>query len=153
MKFQANHTGKTVYYELVIIRADEKHIIVAIQNRDSSTRKEIEQRQKLAEAKEKAEAARDESGGIIDCVTDEEIIEAYRTMARTEGILAEPASAASVAGLIKANKKGLVKPDSIITCTLTGNGLKDPDSAIKYSACEIKKTGAQLSEIVKVMEF
>jgi len=102
---------------------------------------------------EKAENARDKSGGVIDYVSDEEIIEAYRLLARTEGVLCEPASAASVAGLIKANKKGLVKEGSVITCTLTGNGLKDPDSAIKYSACDIKKTSAELSDIVKVMEF
>ncbi len=102
---------------------------------------------------EKAENARDKSGGVIDYVSDEEIIEAYRLLARTEGVLCEPASAASVAGLIKANKKGLVKEGSTITCTLTGNGLKDPDSAIKYSACDIKKTSAELSDIVKVMEF
>lgn len=102
---------------------------------------------------EKAENARDKSGGVIDYVSDEEIIEAYRLLARTEGVLCEPASAASVAGLIKANKKGLVKSGSTITCTLTGNGLKDPDSAINYSACEIKKTSAELDDIVKVMEF
>ena len=102
---------------------------------------------------EKAENARDKSGGVIDYVSDEEIIEAYRLLARTEGVLCEPASAASVAGLIKANKKGLVKSGSTITCTLTGNGLKDPDTAINYSACEIKKTSADLYDIVKVMEF
>lgn len=102
---------------------------------------------------EKAENARDKSGGVIDYVSDEEIIEAYRLLARTEGVLCEPASAASVAGLIKANKKGLVEVGSTITCTLTGNGLKDPDSAINYSACEIKKTSAELDDIVKVMEF
>ncbi|MBO5949072.1 threonine synthase [bacterium] len=102
---------------------------------------------------EKAENARDKSGGVIDYVSDEEIIEAYRLLARTEGVLCEPASAASVAGLIKANKKGLVEAGSTITCTLTGNGLKDPDSAINYSACEIKKTSAELDDIVKVMEF
>lgn len=98
-----------------------------------------------------AEAARDESKGTIDCVTDEEIIEAYKLIAANEGILCEPASAASVAGLIKANKSNLVEKGSKIVCILTGNGLKDPDSAIKYSGTEVKKTSSELSDILKVM--
>ena len=97
--------------------------------------------------------ARDESGGLIDFVTDDEIIQAYQMLARYEGVLAEPASAASVAGLIKSNKAGLIEEDSIIVCVLTGNGLKDPDSAIKYSGCEIKKTSSELSDIVKVLNI
>lgn len=100
-----------------------------------------------------AEAARDESKGKIDCVTDEEIIYAYKLIASCEGILAEPASAASVAGLIKANKARLVDADSKIVCILTGNGLKDPDSAIKYSGAEVKKTSADINEILKVMNI
>ncbi len=100
---------------------------------------------------EKAEAARDESKGIIDYVTDEEIISAYKLIASCEGILAEPASAASVAGLIKANKANLVTSGSKIVCILTGNGLKDPDSAIKYSNVEVKKTSTDMKEILKVM--
>lgn len=100
-----------------------------------------------------AVAARDESGGIIDFVTDDEIIAAYKLLARTEGVLVEPASAASVAGLIKSIKTGKIEPDSTIVCVLTGNGLKDPDSAIKYSECEIKKTSSSLDEIVKILNF
>lgn len=100
-----------------------------------------------------AEAARDESKGIIDCVTDEEIIEAYKLIASNEGILCEPASAASVAGVIKAHKAGLVKEGSKIVCILTGNGLKDPDSAIKYSGTEVKKTSSELNDILKVMNI
>ncbi len=100
-----------------------------------------------------AERARDLSNGKIDCVTDDEIIEAYKLTAETEGILAEPGSAASVAGLIKANKTGLIKEGSISVCILTGNGLKDPDSAIKYSAAEVKKTKADLHEILKVINL
>jgi len=76
-----------------------------------------------------AEAARDESGGMIDMVTDEEILEAYRLMARLDGVFAEPASTAGVAGIIKYSKKGFFKKGDVIVCTLTGNGLKDPDSA------------------------
>lgn len=100
-----------------------------------------------------AERARDLSQGIINFVTDEEIIEAYKLLASTEGILAEPASAASVAGVIKANKLGLVEEGKKLVCILTGNGLKDPDSAIKYSASEVIKTNADLNDILKVMEF
>lgn len=99
-----------------------------------------------------AVAAKDESGGIIDFVTDEEIIAAYKLMASTEGVLAEPASAASVAGLIKANKFGKIQEGSTIVCVLTGNGLKDPDSAIKYSGCEVKKTSSNIEDIVKVLK-
>ena len=80
-----------------------------------------------------AEAARDESGGIIDMVSDEEIIKAYQLIARYEGIFCEPASAASVAGVIKLNKEGYFKKGDSIVCTLTGHGLKDQESAIKIS--------------------
>lgn len=100
-----------------------------------------------------AVAARDESGGIIDYVTDDEIIEAYRLLARTEGLFAEPGSIASIAGLIKAFKQGKIEENSTIACVLTGNGLKDPDSAIKYSNCEIKKTTSSINDIVKVLNF
>ena len=102
---------------------------------------------------EKAEKARDESKGIINYVTDEEIIEAYKLIAGNEGILCEPASAASVAGVIKAKKLGLVKEGSKIVCILTGNGLKDPDSAIKYSGTEVKKTTSDINDILKVMNI
>jgi len=98
-----------------------------------------------------AEAARDESGGIIDSVTDDEIIAAYKLLASTEGVLAEPASAASVAGLIKASKAGLIEEGATVVCVLTGNGLKDPDSAIKYSDCEVKKTSSRMEDIVAVL--
>lgn len=102
---------------------------------------------------QQAEAARDESKGKIDCVTDEEIIVAYKLIASCEGILAEPASAASVAGLIKANKEGLVEAGSKIVCILTGNGLKDPDSAIKYSGTEVKKTSSNVNDILRAMNI
>jgi threonine synthase len=76
-------------------------------------------------------AARDASHGLIDEVTDEEIIEAYHFLASKEGIFGEPASAASVAGLIKCAKKGLIKPGQKIVCVITGHGLKDPDTATR----------------------
>jgi threonine synthase len=75
-------------------------------------------------------AARDQSGGLIDMVTDAEILAAYRLIA-AQGVFAEPASAASVAGLIKFGATGGIKPGSVVVCTLTGHGLKDPDTAMK----------------------
>ena len=98
-----------------------------------------------------AEAARDESCGEINCVDDEKIVEAYKLIASTEGVLAEPASAASVAGLIKAHKEGKVAPGSDIVCILTGNGLKDPDNAIKFSNSEVKKTSSDMKDVLKAM--
>jgi threonine synthase len=77
-----------------------------------------------------AVAARDESGGAIEAVTDRQILAAYRLLSREEGVFAEPASAASVAGLLQAVDEGLVKRGSRVVCTVTGNGLKDPDWAI-----------------------
>lgn len=98
-----------------------------------------------------AEAARDESNGMINFVTDEEIVKAYKLIASCEGVLAEPASAASVAGLIKVKEQ--VKEGSKIVCILTGNGLKDPDNAIKYSNDEVKKTSSDLNDILKAMQI
>lgn len=79
-----------------------------------------------------AEAARDESGGLIDSVTDDEILAAYKLLALHEGVFVEPASAASVAGILKLAKNGYFKgADKVkIVCVLTGHGLKDPDRAI-----------------------
>lgn len=77
--------------------------------------------------------ARDESGGIIDTVTDEEILQAQKMIASYEGIFCEPASAASVAGVIKLHKRGYFRKGTIVVCTLTGNGLKDPDIVFKVA--------------------
>ena len=74
--------------------------------------------------------ARDQSGGDIQSVTDRQILSAYRMLAQREGVFVEPASAASVAGLLQAHEAGLVPPGSRVVCTVTGNGLKDPDWAI-----------------------
>lgn len=98
-----------------------------------------------------AEAARDESNGMINYVTDEEILKAYKLIASREGVLAEPASAASVAGLIKV--KDTVKSGSKIVCILTGNGLKDQDNAIKYANDEVKKTSADMTDILRAMDI
>jgi threonine synthase len=80
-----------------------------------------------------AVAARDESQGSIDMVSDDDIIDAYKLLASSEGILAEPASAISVAGVIRKQKEGLFRKDDVVVCTLTGHGLKDPDTAIRHS--------------------
>jgi threonine synthase len=82
--------------------------------------------------------ARDESGGIIDAVTDDEILEAYKFIAAREGIFCEPASAASLAGVIKLSKQNFFSKGDPVVCTLTGNGLKDPDNAIRLSKQPIK---------------
>ncbi|MGY1915643.1 threonine synthase [Blastococcus sp. SYSU DS0973] len=78
----------------------------------------------------KALAARDESGGRIDAVTDRAILSAYRLLARSEAVFVEPASAASVAGLLQVADAGQLEPGQRIVCTVTGNGLKDPEWAI-----------------------
>ena len=78
-----------------------------------------------------AMAAREESGGTFLAATDDELLAAYRLVARDEGVFVEPASAASVAGLLKAVEDGWVRPGSTVVCTVTGHGLKDPDTALR----------------------
>ncbi|WP_347293035.1 threonine synthase [uncultured Brachyspira sp.] len=82
--------------------------------------------------------AANESNGFIDSVTDDEILEAYKMLTREEGIFAEPASAASLAGVIKTYKAGKLKKGDVVVSVLTGNGLKDPDNAIKICNAPIK---------------
>ena len=99
-----------------------------------------------------AEAARDESGGLIDMVSDEEILAAYQLAASLEGVFCERASAASIAGLLKTSKQGFFTGGERIVCTLTGHGLKDPDNAIKVSAkpvtCE-----PEMKKVLNVLGF
>ncbi len=85
---------------------------------------------------DKAVNAAEQSNGFIDEVTDQEIIEAYQLLAKTEGVFAEPASCASIAGLIKNAKKGVYQKGAKAVAVLTGNGLKDPNVAVDVS--EIK---------------
>ena len=87
---------------------------------------------------DKAIEARDESGGRIDMVTDDEIIEAYRLLASMEGVFVEPASAASLAGLLKVTRAADAPLAGRIVCTLTGNGLKDPDRAVASAGSPIR---------------
>jgi threonine synthase len=77
-----------------------------------------------------AEQARDESGGVIDSVTDRQILAAYRLLAGQEAVFGELASAAGVAGLLQAREKGQLDAGCRVVCTITGNGLKDPDWAV-----------------------
>ena len=80
-----------------------------------------------------AEAARDDSGGVIDSVTDDEIVAAYKLLARKEGVFGEPASAASIAGLIKMVANGLNLQGKRVVCIITGTGLKDPSLPAKFA--------------------
>lgn len=100
----------------------------------------------------RAEEARDESKGVIDTVTDKEIIEAYKMLSSVEGLFVEPASAASVAGLVKYVRKGYFSRTSTIVCILTGHGLKDPDRAIKV-ARKVRVVKADLKSVVNLMRL
>lgn len=96
--------------------------------------------------------AKEESGGVIDMVSDEDIIEAYKLLASREGIFCEPASAASLAGAIKMKKEGVLNDGDTVVCTLTGHGLKDPDTAMNSSAKPVK-VPANLKKIIDLMGF
>lgn len=100
-------------------------------------------------------AARDESGGLIHKVTDEQILEAYQAVARLEGVFAEPACAAPLAGLkqLAAQNYFANVPDgAIITATLTGHGLKDPDRAIKTTGACLREVEANRDAIMREIE-
>jgi threonine synthase len=99
-----------------------------------------------------AERARDESGGLIDMVSDAEILKAYKLLAAKEGVFAEPASAASVAGLLKLAKKGYFRRAAKIVCILTGHGLKDPDRAI-MSVKKPKVVKADLKAVLREIGY
>ena len=99
-----------------------------------------------------AEKARDESGGIIDMVSDDEILKAYSLLASREGIFVEPASATSLAGVIKMKERGYFKGGETIVCTLTGHGLKDPERAVKY-ASPPKKVTADKESVMSILEI
>jgi threonine synthase len=82
----------------------------------------------------KAIAARDESGGAIEAVTDDEILAAWQALAEEEGIFCEPSSAAGVAGVTRAARDGALARDATVVCVLTGTGLKDPSTAERIAA-------------------
>ncbi len=99
---------------------------------------------------QKAVAARDESGGTIDMVSDDEILAAYRLMAAKGGIFGEPASAASLAGLIKLSRCGTDFSQKRVVCVVTGSGLKDPDNALK-SAEPLLELPADLAAVEQAL--
>ncbi len=96
--------------------------------------------------------ARDESGGVIESVTDSEMLDAYRALARLEGVFAEPASAASVAGVRKLAKSGRLEDSAVVVCTLTGHGLKDPATATDQSPNPIRAS-ADLDEDKRLLHI
>ncbi|HMJ91725.1 MAG TPA: threonine synthase [Candidatus Acidoferrum sp.] len=98
-----------------------------------------------------ATTAIQESNGHIDKVTDEEILAAYTLIARTEGIFVEPACAAPLAGLIKCVQAGMIPEGSLITATMTGHGLKDPDTAIKTAGFEPTVVPANKDAVMQVI--
>ena len=92
-----------------------------------------------------------ESNGQINKVTDEEILHAYKLLARSEGILVEPASAAALAGLIKCAAAGLIDEGSLVAATMTGHGLKDPDTAIKTAGFEATVVPPTKEAVMKII--
>lgn len=99
---------------------------------------------------QRALQARDQSGGLIDAVTDAEILDAYQLLVREEGVFCEPASAASVAGVIKLAQRKFFKHSDTITCVLTGHGLKDPQTAMS-SAPEIRSCRSDPSALAQLL--
>jgi len=92
-----------------------------------------------------------ESNGHIDKVTDEEILAAYKLIARTDGIFVEPASAAALAGIIKCSQAGMIPPGSLLTATMTGHGLKDPDTAIQTAGFQPIVVEPEKEAVMKVI--
>jgi threonine synthase len=99
---------------------------------------------------EQALAAMRDSGGAVAAVTDAEILDAYRLLARTEGVFCEPASAASVAGVMARAAAGDFRPGERVVCVLTGHGLKDPDTAIRGSD-PVERLPADLAAVEEVL--
>ncbi len=100
-----------------------------------------------------AEAARDDSGGWIDRVTDEQILQAQALLAAEVGVFCEPASAASVAGLIQAAERGRVPSGARIVCTVTGNGLKDTATALGERDIDFRPIPATLDAAVEALDL
>lgn len=98
-----------------------------------------------------AVAARDDSGGRIDAVSDAEILDAQALLAREQGVFVEPASAASIAGLLARAEAGEVPADAVIVCTVTGNGLKDTATALGSREVEPEVVGRELADTVRAL--
>lgn len=96
-------------------------------------------------------AARDESGGLIDAVSDEEILLAQRMLAEEEGLFVEPASAASLAGVMKKAREGVFRGKETVVCILTGHGLKDPDIAVRQNEGKIEEVEPREEAVVELL--
>lgn len=94
-----------------------------------------------------------ESHGFVESVTDKEILTAYDMLARLEGLFAEPASTAPIAGLLRKGRAGLIPKGSLVTLTLTGHGLKDPDTAIAETAAPAPAVAAEIGAILKALKL
>jgi threonine synthase len=95
--------------------------------------------------------AAQESMGQIGKVTDEDILKAYKLVARTEGVFVEPACATPLAGLIKSVQEGLVEEGSLVVATMTGHGLKDPDTAISTAGFEPVVVNPNREDVMRVI--
>ncbi|MBM7776522.1 threonine synthase [Actinokineospora baliensis] len=99
-----------------------------------------------------AVSARDESNGLIDAVSDKQILEAYRLLPLREGVFVEPGSAASVAGLLATAADGRLPEGSVVVCTVTGHGLKDPDTALD-GLVEVEPVPVDASAVAAALEL
>jgi len=102
---------------------------------------------------EGANTAVSESNGLIESVTDDEILAAYAKVARLEGLFVEPACAAPIAGLLRMGKRGLIPKGSLITLTLTGHGLKDPDTAMNQTQVDTTVVEPDMDVLLKTLGF
>jgi threonine synthase len=102
---------------------------------------------------EGANTAVSESGGLIESVTDDEILAAYAKVARLEGLFVEPACAAPIAGLLRMGQRGLIPKGSLITLTLTGHGLKDPDTAMGLTQIDATVVEPNMDALLKTLGF
>jgi threonine synthase len=98
-----------------------------------------------------ATTARDESGGLIDLVTDAEILEAYHALSELEGVFVEPASAAGVAGIRKLAARGYFEAGVTVVATLTGHGLKDPDTALDTTISGVRSVSAIANDVLEAL--
>jgi threonine synthase len=98
-----------------------------------------------------AVSARDDSGGRIDAVTDDEILSAHREIARLAGVFCEPSSAASLAGVAKAARAGELEADATVVCVLTGNGLKDPSTAEAGVTAEVAEAEPSVADVSRAL--
>ncbi|WP_018685647.1 threonine synthase [Actinokineospora enzanensis] len=99
-----------------------------------------------------AVTARDESGGLIAAVTDEQILDAYRLLPVREGVFVEPGSAASIAGLLDTAADGRLPRGSVVVCTVTGHGLKDPDTALR-EVVEVEPVPVDAGAVISALQL